>query len=189
METPVKVKKINRAAFYSKVRQSVFNGKLVQSVVDGFETIFNELENRGISDNRWTAYILGTTYHESGHTMQPVAEFGKGKGRKYGVADPETGKVYYGRGFSQITWKTNYEKFSKLLGVDLVNNPDLALDCKIATDILFEGMTRGIFTGKKLSDYFSDVKEDWINARRIINGTDCAELIADYSKNFYVALI
>lgn len=189
MDTPVKVVKINRIGFYSKVRQSVFNGKLVQSVVDGFETIFSEMESRAMSDNRWIAYILGTTYHESGHTMQPVAEFGKGKGRKYGVPDPISGKIYYGRGFSQITWKSNYEKFSSLLNVDLVHNPDLALDCKIATDILFEGMTKGIFTGKKLSDYFSGIKEDWINARRIINGIDCAELIAGYSKNFYVALL
>ena len=34
---------------------------------------------------------------------------------------------YYGRGWIQLTWKDNYIKCGKLLKVDLVGNPDLAL--------------------------------------------------------------
>lgn len=189
MAVSVGVKKINRTTFYNRVRQPIFNGKLAQSHVDGFETMFNEWESRQMQDYRQLAYILATCYHESGHTMQPIAEYGKGAGRAYGKPDPETGKTYYGRGYCQITWRKNYQTFSNLLHVDLVHNPDLAMDPKIATDIIFEGMVKGLFTGKKLSDYFNAAKEDWVNARRIINGTDCAGLIANYAHTFYAGLI
>jgi hypothetical protein len=43
------------------------------------------------------------------------------------------------------------------------------------------GMRNGSFTGKKLSDYISGTTADYVNARRIINGTDRAELIAGYA--------
>jgi hypothetical protein len=49
-------------------------------------------------------------------------------------------------------------------------------------------MTRGIFTGKKLDDYFNAKTDDWINARRIINGTDRASLVADYGHEYYAAI-
>jgi hypothetical protein len=50
---------------------------------------------------------------------------------------------------------------------------------------MFAGMRKGIFTGKKFADYFSANKTDWVNARRIINGTDKARLIAEYAQDFY----
>ena len=72
-------------------------------------------------------------------------------GKSYWNKDEDTGKAYYGRGFVQLTHKVNYSKFSRLLGRDLVNNPDIALDPEIAALILVIGMRDGIFTGKKLS--------------------------------------
>ncbi|WP_246725656.1 hypothetical protein [Beijerinckia sp. L45] len=78
----------------------------------------------------------------------------------------------------QLTWKANYEKFAAICLSDLVNKPDLALQLPMAVTIMFEGMERGLFTGKKLADYFHVGKADWINARRIINGTDKASTIA-----------
>ena len=35
------------------------------------------------------------------------------------------GANYYGRGFIQLTFKSNYERYGKLIGIDLVNNPDI----------------------------------------------------------------
>ena len=46
----------------------------------------------------------------------------------------------------------------------------------------------GDFTGKCLEMYFNGTRESWIGARMIINGTDRAELIADYGKKFLAAL-
>lgn len=77
---------------------------------------------------------------------------------------------------------------AKLLGKPLVESPELALNLDIATQILFKGMIKGMFTGKKLSNYFDTDTEDWVNARKIINGTDKADLIAGYGKKFLNAL-
>lgn len=177
---------MNKKLFYDTIRP-VF-GPLKQSQVDGFEAILNEWLKRGLTDKRWLAYILATAWHETAKTMQPVEEFGKGKGRSYGKPDPVTGHIYYGRGHVQLTWKSNYVKLGNMIGVNLVHRPELALQMDNSVKIMFEGMLSGVFTGRKLNQYFNDKKEDWINSRRIINGTDRAELIAGYAKTFYKAL-
>ena len=46
----------------------------------------------------------------------------------------------------------------------------------------------GLFTGKKLPQYFNKTAEDWINARRIVNKLDKAPQIAAYAKRFYGAI-
>jgi len=74
------------------------------------------------------------------------------------------------------------------LGVDLVGKPNLALQAAIAIRILFGGMEIGTFTGKKFADYFSGARADWVNARRIVNGTDKASLIASYGQKYYAAI-
>lgn len=176
---------INQKFFFDYIRLHLFAGKLRPSQLAGLQAILNY---QTLPDDRWMAYILATVHHETDKTMQPVREYDRGRGRIYGIADKVTGHAYYGRGFVQLTWKGNYAKMSKVVGVDLVNNPDLALDMKISTQILFHGMIHGSFTGKKLSDYFNAKKEDWIGARRIINGTDKANLIAEYAKQYYAAI-
>ena len=135
-----------------------------------------------ITDLRWIAYMLATTRHETAKTMQPIAEYGKGKGYKYGIPDSQTGKTYYGRGFVQLTWKDNYAAMGKVLGMDFVNNPDLVMLPDVAYKIMSYGMRKGAFTGVGLSKYINGDKCDYINARRIINGTDKSELIAGYAE-------
>lgn len=181
---------INREKFYLSVVE-LFGSRLRQEQVDGFEAILNEWEKWQLKDLRWLAYMLATAWHETAKTMEAIEEYGKGKGRKYGV--PEKGKIYYGRGLVQLTWGSNYKKMGNLLDIELYEHPELALDLNIAVKIMFEGMTtaesfRGDFTGKDLSMYFNAKKEDWVNARRIINGLDKAELIANYGRRFHKAL-
>ena len=72
--------------------------------------------------------------------------------------------------------------------VALIVNPELALAPDIAAFVMFEGMMRGTFTGKSLSNYFNDKTTDWLNARRIINGTDEAAAIANIAKAFFTDL-
>ena len=144
-------------------------------------------------DVRQAAYILATVRRETGSTYLPVEEgFGKlsrayferkygyqtKKGRELGNTEPGDGYRYRGRGFVQITGKANYAKYG------LTSNPDLALDAAIAYNILSNGMFNGKFTGKKLSDYINGSKTDYANARRIVNGTDKAQLIAGYAIKF-----
>lgn len=180
---------INRDRFFPAVRAGVFGGNLTQGQVDGLNAILDGWEaKQELTDLRWLGYMLATTKHETDSTMQPIEEYGHGAGRAYGVPDPQTGKIYYGRGYVQLTWKTNYEKMRAITGADLVNHPEHALDPIIAAIIMFEGMERGLFTGVGLSHYFNAERTDWVNARRIINGTDRAEHIAAIARAFFSAL-
>lgn len=184
---------INRKAFFDRVRMTLYGGQMGSKPVQGINAILDEWEARKLTDLRWLAYMLATAYHEAGRNMLPVREIGRGKGRLYGIPDLDTRETYYGRGLVQLTWAANYRNMGKLLGLPLYENPDLALDPKIAVQIMFEGMTKGAslkgdFTGKSLEDYFNDTTSDWVGARRIINRLDRADLIAGYAKVFYSAL-
>lgn len=178
---------MNRAKLFDGIRP-LFGGKMTASQVAGVEAILDEWDRRGLNDLRWLAYMLATTQHETAATMQPIEEYGRGKGKKYGQKDSVTGEVYYGRGFVQLTWKQNYAKAAGIVGEDLVHEPDLAMRMDIATRILFEGMVGGWFTGKSLGDYFVGAKTDWVNARRIINGLDKADKIAAKARSYWAAL-
>ena len=180
---------INRNFFFAQVRRTLFANNLRQPQVNGINAILDGWESKyAADDDRWLAYALATTYHETDQHMQPIEEYGKGRGRPYGKPDPTTGQVYYGRGFVQLTWERNYKTMSDLLGVDFVNHPELALKLDNATNIMFMGMTKGLFTGKSLANYFNPTTDDWVNARRIINGLDKAQAIAMYGHNFYSAI-
>jgi putative chitinase len=54
--------------------------------------------------------------------------------------------------------------------------------------VLFKGMIDGLFTGQSLEDYFNANKTDWQQARKIVNGMDKANLIADYARRFNTCL-
>ncbi|MEM7485351.1 MAG: glycoside hydrolase family 19 protein [Bacteroidota bacterium] len=179
---------INRTFFFDYIRHRLHFGRLSQNQVNGYTLLLDHWETNQLKDTRWLAYVLATTYHETDKTIRPIAEYGKGRGKAYGKRDPDTGQIYYGRGYVQLTWKENYRKYSEILGIDLVNNPELALDQNVATEILFHGMVNGIFTGKKLMDYFTVDISDWYNARKIINGNDKKFIIGDYGKEFFAAI-
>jgi hypothetical protein len=197
--------KVNRSEFFTAYRVR-FQNRLSQSQVNGYEAIFDYWDASTLHDLRWLAYALATAYHETGSQMQAVREgfcdsdqcsvkavtrlFAQGKiKRNYALPHPN-GHSYFGRGLVQITHGYNYERLGKALGIgmDLYNNPSLTLEIKTAVQILFIGMRDGLFTGKKFADYFNNLKTDWVNARRIINGTDKAEKIAGHAKDFFDCL-
>ena len=54
--------------------------------------------------------------------------------------------------------------------------------------MLFDGSINGWFTGVGLPQYFDADTEDPVNARKVINGLDKADLIAGYYRSFKAAL-
>ena len=152
------------------------------------------MDEAGVTNPQQRAYIMATAYHETGATMAPVREtFASSdaqavrnlSGSKYAVPDPETGQSYFGRGYVQLTWKDNYAKLGKRLGVDLVNHPELALDPKISAQITVIGMKEGLFTGRSLDDYTGPNGQfDSVGARAIVNGSDRAGKIAGHYAAF-----
>ena len=177
---------MNRSAFYASLRKrgsGVFGTSLSQTQVEGIEAVLDEAEKRK-TPLKWLAYMLATDYHETARTMQPIEEYGRGKGKKYGRPG-KYGQSQHGRGLVQLTWDFNYEKADAKLGLKgaLLQNFNLALRMDFAVRIMFDGMEEGWFTKKKLSDY-----SDYLPMRRIINGTDKADTIAKYAVAFETAL-
>lgn len=183
--------------FFNEVRDHVFGKTMYQGQVNGCEAILDAWgKHAPNSDPRFIAYSLATVYHETARSMAPIRELGQGRGRAYGHPVAPYNQVYYGRGYVQLTWERNYANATRSLvrhnvvgsDVDLVRNPDLAMRPDIASGILVFGMLEGWFTGRKLVDYFSGTRSDWVDARVIINGHDRATLIASYGLAFYHAL-
>lgn len=73
------------------------------------------------------------------------------------------GPEYHGRGFVQITHRSNYRHYGDLLGVDLVGNPDLALDATISAKIL-----AFYFDEHGIPDLARGGR--WVAVRRAVNG-------------------
>lgn len=175
----------NAALFFDAVRKVA--GPLGQVQVDIINAILEAMAGKPAS---WVAYVLATAWHEA--MFRPIEEIGKGRGRPYGKPG-KYGQSQHGRGLVQLTWDANYEWADKALGLQgaLLADFDLALRPDIAVKILVRGMEEGAFTGKSLSDYLpgiADTQQQFINARRIVNGTDRASTIAGYAMNFQAGL-
>lgn len=186
---------INREKFFDQIRPLF--GKLNQEQVDAFNWLFDTFPT-DVSIPQM-AYGLATVFHETARTMQPITEYGSTSyfnkyepgtsiGKSLGNTKKGDGAKYKGRGYVMITGRANYQKAGDKLGVDLINNPELANDREIARKIMRMGCFEGWFTGKKFSDYINDDEKDYYNCRRVINGTDKASTIAGYAEQFEDAL-
>lgn len=196
------------AEFYASIRRS----KLFGPVFDTSEFLGVQEIIKDCARAKWpvayTAYALATAYHETAHTMQPIKEYGgnayfnrrygpegdnPARARKMGNRLPGDGARYCGRGYVQLTWFVNYLKAELALGIPLVANPDKAMEPDIASDIMVFGMEQGWFTGKAMHHYLPSrgaaTRNQFKNARKIINGTDKDIIIADYALRFQEALI
>lgn len=167
-------KAINAAA-------STVSEELTDIQKDSVRQIVRAFRKHGDKDKRKLAYILATARHES--RFRPIKEYRAkpSQTRIYNLQNRYWPSGYYGRGLVQLTWKSNYKEMSDLLGVDFVSNPDLALDPYYAAQILVIGMLNGNF-GHRLDRHINQDKKDYINARRSVNGTDKASLIAQYAE-------
>lgn len=188
--------------------RSIFGGKLTQSQVDGLNIILETInsEEFQVQDVRYAAYILATSFWETGRTMEAVKEKTDKTGEAYffkmydingsrpqvakrlGNLQPGDGIKFAGRGQVQLTGRTNYTKMGQYLKLDLINKPDLLLDSKISARVLVYGMLNGSFTGVSVKKYITTLKVDYVNARRVINGIDKAQEIANIAKSFERAL-
>lgn len=176
---------MNKPQFFASYRQSF--GPLTQEQVGPLEYLLDQLDADQPASLEHAAYLLATVKHECADTYLPVKE-------GYWLPDAEEWRKklryfpWYGRGFVQLTWERNYIRAGKELGLDLTTNPDVVMAQRISYQILLRGSSEGWFTEKKLSDYIRPGNIDYRNARRVINGTDKAELIAGYARKFEAAL-
>lgn len=173
---------MNRQKFYNTIRNDI---NLTTQNVLGFEKFLDYLERIDWNINK-AAYALATAYWETAQTMHPVKE-------AYWLSENWRKKnlryyPWYGRGLIQTTWKENYKNIAIKMGLPedtFLKNPDLLLEWEYALPAMFVGMETGIYTGKSIDDYIDNIDEsdtedfkEYVNARRVVNGTDKAQTIA-----------
>lgn len=118
-----------------------------------YTAAFNEvLPQFGMDTPKRIACFLGQVGHESAQLRydkelgskynkadpkdpnEPVGTLYEGR-KSLGNTEPGDGPKFIGRGILQLTGRENYTLYSKKLGIDLVNHPDLAADPVVATKI------------------------------------------------------
>jgi predicted chitinase len=146
------------------------------------QMLTKECKRMGLTLPSQIAYVLATVEHETNNTFMPVRE-------AYWLSENWRANnlwyyPYYGRGYVQLTHRSNYAQYSSMLGVDFVNNPDLVMQPNYSAFILVDGMLHGRFTTRYLAEFVAADRTDFYNARRVINGTDKADHIAQIAKGW-----
>ncbi len=158
-----------------------FAGGNRQETVDAIK---EECRRQGVTLNNQIAYILATAEWESHFT--PIRE------RFTPAHEPQRRGLayypYYGRGYVQLTHESNYKRYADLLGVDMVADPDLALQADIALYVLVHGMMNGVF-GRGLPHYVNERQTDFLHARHCVNVMDQAQTIADMAQRWLQVLV
>lgn len=116
---------------------------------------------------------LATVRVEVGKNFLPITEyapnpayFNRYEGRvDLGNTIAGDGQKFKGRGFIQLTGRANYTEYGQKLGIDLVNNPELALDLKVSARIFAR-----YFVDRKVDK--ACINRDWLSVRKLVNGVN-----------------
>lgn len=143
-------------------------------------TILAALRAEEIDSEATQIAAAATLYAEVGAEFAPIGErypasadpyqYFEGKygmqtsvGKKLGNTSPGDGYKFRGRGFIQLTGRSNYSQYGKRIGVDLLNDPDAALTPYNAARIFAAYFKdRGVVSAAAAGD--------WPNVRRLVNG-------------------
>ena len=131
-------------------------------------SIYSALALSNSPTDAYAIAVLATCATESNFAIVQehgaLAYFKMDEGRQdLGNTQKGDGYKFRGRGLVQLTGRANYTKYGKLLGLDLVNNPDLALIPDAAVRILVAYM----------KDHGCDVwanRGNWQQVRKLVNG-------------------
>jgi len=170
------LQKVNAPDFFTKM-EAAFKQQFDTDQRRAVILLAHESQMNNVTDLNQFAYILATCYHEC--RFKSIPEIRAKRGTKvWQMQEKYWYTGYYGRGFSQLTWRANYEKFEKRTALPLVANPDLVLKPEVGAEILVDGMVNGLFSGVKLSRYIQPGKPpDFLRARRVVNGNFQADKV------------
>lgn len=134
-----------------------------------YDAIEKALFEQGILSRNTLIGALATIRVEVGKAYKPIEEYASGEayeGRaSLGNTQAGDGKRFKGRGFIQLTGRFNYTHYGTVLGIDLVNNPELALDINNSAKIL------ALYFKERSCNIACD-NNDWLSCRKKVNGVN-----------------
>ncbi len=142
-----------------------------QNTAENWPVLFRALNAVGAGSRASCAGAVATVAIETASTFAPIHEIGSDayfrtlyEGRAdLGNTIPGDGPRYHGRGYIQLTGRSNYRNYGQRLGIDLEGHPDLALDPGYAARIFADYWTaRGIPAACE--------RGDWTQVRRSVQG-------------------
>lgn len=149
----------------------VATGASIANVHASWPVVYAALSAAGIGGELTQVAAIATIAVEC-PPFKPIAEYGEhpeyDTGHKAAMlgntpAADGDGQKYEGRGFIQITGRSNYKAYGDALGVNLIEKPDLALSPIIAARILARYFaTRGVSAAAEL--------RNWRRVRLLVNG-------------------
>ena len=147
--------------FWSPAELAGITNGNIEGIRANWPLIANAMAARGIWDRDNAAAVAATVAIETAHTFEPVREafwmseeWRKDNLRYY---------PWYGRGFIQLTWESNYKAAGEDLGLNLVDNPDTAMSPMNAAAIL------AWFWETHFLPQFAR-RHDWREVRRRVQG-------------------
>lgn len=148
--------------------------------------------------------VLVTEQDGDQFTVQPNGKFSKKvKGAAMGssasaaatqayLENDGSEHAYFGRGYVQLTWWSNYAMAGANMdrGLEFLLDPDQVMDPENAYAIMSFSMRtgKGFANGHKLSSYFAGAHTNYIGARAMVNGSDCNVQIARIAQLFETVL-
>jgi hypothetical protein len=128
------------------------------------------------------AYVLATAEHESDsfNTLEEYASGDRYEGRTdLGNSQPGDGRRFKGRGYVQLTGRRNYASYAAITDLELARLPIILMNWPaLSVFVMIDGMLRGTYTGRRLDEFVNSGRQDFFNARQVINGHDRADKIA-----------
>jgi hypothetical protein len=205
----------NLESLYTAIKNSTIKNKFVQAGIlavcakeSGF-TLVAELDWRSTKDPKYIRSIFGSKLAEL--TDKQIIElkndpedwfdylYGGQAGnsqalKKFNALNRKLprseGYKYRGRGYNQLTFKGNYEFYSKLIKVDIVTNPDSMLKPDVAAKVLVAYMVSSFQSKALLAKW--GVKDTINNVNNLLDGVGLpyhATGGAGYSKQAVIDLV
>ena len=106
----------------------------------GKKSLMKALDANGVTNKTERAMFLAQMAHESGNFRykEEIHDGSNYEGRSdLGNNQSGDGKRFKGRGYIQLTGRSNYKKYGDMVGQDLISNPELAADPNIASSVAF----------------------------------------------------
>lgn len=133
----------------------------LSSVQANWPLLYVACEQLGILSRDVARGMIGTVAVETAHTFEPVRE-AYWLDENWRAANLRY-YPWYGRGFVQLTWQSNYERYGKMIGVDLLSDPDLAMRPDVAALVM------AAYFRDKGVDLACNAR-DWSEVRRLVQG-------------------